>query len=176
MGKWCSRYYTPEKTWPFPPLRFASVLACFYSFLAFLHCSGRSGAGGGAVGLSHAVQGSCHLPTRAQEAAAHGRWPSASPLPRDSGLSPPAPPSNLCLSPSTRFRASPWQEENVWSLIPQLRISQSRWMIKYHKTVCRTAEEKKIQTRTDTSHASTEKRAMGKQPQALETSTTLVLL
>lgn len=90
MGKWCSRYYTLEKTWPFPPLRFASVLAWFYSFIAFLRCSGRSSAGG-AVGLLHAVQGSCHLPTHAQEAAAHGRWPSASPLPRDSGLSPPSP-------------------------------------------------------------------------------------
>ena len=100
-------------------------------------------------------------------------------LPTAPGLGaepPPAPPSNLCLAPSIRFTASPWREENVRSLIAQLRISQSQWMIKYHKTVCRTAEEKKIQTHTDTSPTGTEKRAMWKQLQALETSTTLVWL
>lgn len=32
MGKWCNRYYTPEKIWPFPSKRFAPGLPCLLVF------------------------------------------------------------------------------------------------------------------------------------------------
>lgn len=96
----------------------ASTLACFYAFRAFLCCCGRSSTAH-RVGLLHVMQGSCPLPTHVQEQAAHHRWLIASPLPWDLGLGPRSPVKQSVPFPQHELQsASPGRREKSDLLVP----------------------------------------------------------
>lgn len=165
LGKGCSRYYTLDKVWPFPPLSSVpgnSGLACFYQlFSAAVAEEVLQPQWGG-------CRGAAALPPVCRTRQLLSSDPGVFPLPWDLGepilLLPQHPLQSISLA-GGKCQVSCSSAKNfpvsLVNDIPQDRGAE---------------QLRKIQTYTNTTHTGNKKGAMQKQPKALDSSNILVWL